>query len=119
MNYQINEINSKKYIEVMSMSNSLNSENDILDLIALCWEHEASLLLIHYEVFSADLFNLKTKVAGGIIQKLINYNIKSAALIPEEIMSKGRFREMALETNKGHHFRMYENKEEAVTWLVG
>lgn len=118
MNYHVKEDYNKKYIEVVSMSNSLNNENDILDLISLCWEHEANLLLIHYEVFSEDFFNLKTKVAGNIIQKLINYNIKSAALIPEEIMNKGRFREMALETNKGNHFRMYESKDEAETWLL-
>lgn len=118
MDYQIREINNKKYIEVMNTMNSLNSENDILDLIALCWEHEAHLLIIHYEVFSEDFFNLKTKVAGNIIQKLINYNIRTAALIPEEIMSKGRFREMALEMNKGNHFRMYEGKDKAETWLL-
>ncbi|NLX61618.1 MAG: hypothetical protein GXZ06_03730 [Tissierellia bacterium] len=33
-------------------------------------------------------------------------------------MGKGRFKEMALETNKGNHFRIYNNKEEAEKWLL-
>jgi DNA-binding PadR family transcriptional regulator len=118
MNYQIKEIENKKYIELYSSNNPLSTENDALDLLALCWEHEAYLLMIHYSALSEDFFDLKTRAAGNIIQKFINYNIKTTAVIPEEIMEKGRFREMALETNKGNHFRMYDNQEEAEKWLL-
>lgn len=36
----------------------------------------------------------------------------------EETIQKGRFKEMAMETNKGNHFRLYESKEEAEKWLL-
>lgn len=118
MRYEIIEIDNKKYIELISTTEPLTTENDALDLIALCWEHETTALLIHYATLSEDFFKLKTKVAGNIIQKFINYGIKAATIVPLETIQKGRFKEMALETNKGNHFRLYESKDEAVKWLV-
>lgn len=46
MNYQIREIENKKYIELISTTENLSTENDALDLIALCWEHDLSLIHI-------------------------------------------------------------------------
>lgn len=118
MNYQIREIDNKKYIELISTTEPLSKDADALDLVALCGEHETNLLMIHYAALSQDFFNLKTKLAGNIIQKFVNYGIKVASVIPQEIIQKGRFREMSVEINKGNHFRMYENKDEAERWLL-
>ncbi|SHE14107.1 poly-beta-hydroxybutyrate-responsive repressor [Chlamydia abortus] len=118
MNYQIREIENKKYIELISTAEPLGTENDALDLIALCWEHGINALMIHYTALSEDFFKLKTKSAGNIIQKFINYGIKAAAIIPQETIQKGRFKKMAMETNKGNHFRLYESIEEAEKWLL-
>ncbi|RED59398.1 DUF4180 domain-containing protein [Cohnella lupini] len=118
MNYQIREIESKKYIEFISATEPLSTENDALDLVALCWEHETTALMIHYTALSEDFFKLKTKLAGDMIQKFTNYGIKVAAIIPQETSQKGRFKEMATETNKGNHFRLYVSKEEAEEWLL-
>lgn len=118
MNYEIREIENKKYIELISTTNLLSTENDALDLISLCWEHEANFVMIHYAALSEDFFKLKTRVAGNIIQKFINYGIRAVAIIPQEIIQKGRFKEMAMETNKGTHFRMYGSKEDAEKWLM-
>lgn len=118
MNYEIREIDNKKYIEVISTTNPLSTENDALDIISLCWEHDTQFIMIHYAALSEDFFKLKTKVAGNILQKFINYGMKAVAIIPKETTEKGRFREMALETNKGSHFRMYDNKKEAEEWLL-
>lgn len=118
MNYQVREKDNKKYIELISAAEPLGTENDALDLVALCWEHETNFLMINYTALSQDFFKLKTKVAGNFIQKFINYSIKAVAIIPQETIQKGSFKEMALETNKGNHFRMYESKEEAEKWLL-
>ena len=34
------------------------------------------------------LFNLKTKVAGNMLQKLVNYHIKAVTVISREIIQK-------------------------------
>ncbi|MFC4597872.1 DUF4180 domain-containing protein [Cohnella hongkongensis] len=118
MNYQVKELPKAKYVELLSASPPLSTESEALDLIALCGEQETSLLMIRYAALSPDFFNLKTRIAGDIVQKLVNYGIKTVVLVPQAIMEKGRFREMALETNKGRHFRMYEDQEEAEGWLL-
>ena len=117
MNYQIREIENNIYIELISATEPLRTEKDALDLVALCGEHDTDFLLIHHSALSPDFFRLETKVAGDIIQKLTNYGIKAAALMPQETFQKGRFGEMSMEANKGNHFRMYESKEEAEKWF--
>jgi len=118
MNYQIQEIGSRKYIELISAAEPIRTESDALDLIALGWEQETQAIMIHGTALSEDFFKLKTKTAGDIIQKFTNYGMKVAAIIPREIMQQGRFKEMASETNNGPHFRIYDRREEAEQWLL-
>lgn len=118
MNYKVAEKENKKYIEVISSTQSLSTENDALDLVALSSEYDTGLLMIHYEALSEDFFKLKTKSAGNMIQKFVNYGIKVAVVLPAELILKGSFKQMYTETNKGNHFRMYQDKEEAEKWLL-
>ena len=118
MNYRVITIEDKKYVECISSEIKLITEQDTMDLIAVCWENDASLLMINEEVLSEDFFNLSTGVAGALLQKLVNYQIKTAAIISSELANKGRFREMALESNKGSHFRIFNTREEAESWLI-
>lgn len=118
MDYQVKQKNNQTYMEVVSAAPLLGSEQDALDLVALFSGQDTALLMIHFAAFSEDFFNLKTRVAGNFIQKLVNYGVKTVALIPDEILQKGRFREMALELNRGSHFRMYADIEEAEGWLL-
>ncbi len=118
MNYIMREKESKKYIELISTSEPLSTENHALDLVALCWEQDTHLLMMDFSALSQDFLKLKTRVAGNFIQKFINYNIKIAVIMPPEIIKESRFKEMVLETNKGNHFRIYESKAEAENWLL-
>ncbi|WP_088187163.1 DUF4180 domain-containing protein [Desulfosporosinus sp. FKA] len=118
MNYQVVNFNNKHYLELISTTTPLLTENDALELVALCGEKDTNLLMLHYAVLSEDFFRLKTKVAGNVLQKFMNYHIKAVAVIPNEISQKGKFRELAIEMNKGDHFRMYESREEAEKWLL-
>lgn len=118
MNYNVINNENVKYIEFISSETKLSTEQDALDLIAVCFENEAGLIMLHGEVLSEDFFKLGTGVAGAILQKLVNYHIATAAIIPDEITSKGRFREMTLEANKSSHFRIFSSKVEAEKWLI-
>lgn len=118
MNFQIKESNNKKYLEFIATATPLSTENDALELVALCGENNTNLLMLHNSTLSEDFFKLKTRVAGNILQKFMNYNIKAVAVIPNEIIQKGRFRELAIETNRGNHFRIYQSKDEAERWLL-
>ncbi|WP_202710438.1 DUF4180 domain-containing protein [Sporosalibacterium faouarense] len=118
LKYEVIEKNHKRYIDFMSAATPLKTEDDALELVALCGEKDTNLLMLHHNTLSEDFYKLKTKVAGNIIQKFINYNVKVAAIIPNSISQKGKFKEMALEINKSNSFRVYDNKKEAEEWLL-
>ncbi len=119
MKYEIVEKNHIKVLEVFSAEAPIRTEQDALDLIALCGEHDSSLLLLHAAVFSDDFFRLRTGLAGAVMQKFVNYGIKAAAVIPADLANRGKFKDMMLETNRGPVFRIYYNRDEAENWLVG
>lgn len=118
MNFKINENGTKKYIEVIFAESPFSTEEDAVDLVALCKENESNLLLLHSQAISEDFFKLRTGVAGQMIQKWINYHVKTAAVIPKEMVNQGRFKEMALESKKSNHFRIFETRDDAENWLL-
>ena len=106
----------KIYIEV-DKEYIISSEQDALDLAAICWENKTDLLLLHYENFTPGFLDLKTRLAGAVLQKFIQYGIKVTAIIPPE-KNTGKFREMVIESNRGTHFRVFSTEEEAKDWLL-
>ena len=118
MNYKIIENGNQKYIELISAQSPLSTEQDAVDLVALSIEHNTNLLMIHNEALSEDFFKLRTGVAGGMLQKFVNYHIRTVAIIPNQLASKGRFKEMVLEANKSNNFRVVGSREDAETWLL-
>ncbi|GEM44518.1 DUF4180 domain-containing protein [Deinococcus cellulosilyticus] len=119
MNHQVIEHKNQKYIEVTSSSPLLGSEQDALDLVALGMEQQTGLLLLHAEALSEDFFQLKTGVAGAMLQKFINYHMKTAVVLADQEGQHLRFREMVSEANKGQAFRVFETREAAENWLLG
>lgn len=118
MNYTIVDHGGSKYIEVLAAEPRLGTEQDAVDLVAVCMEHESRYILLHSEALSEDFFKLRTGVAGHMIQKWINYRVKAAAVAPKALIHQGRFKEMALEANKSHHFGVFESREDAESWLL-
>lgn len=118
MNYQIVEGNNKKLVELINADSPLGTENDALELVAICGENETNLLLIHHRALSEDFFRLKTGAAGRILQKFINYHLKTAFVVPDEISQKGKFKELAAEASAGSSFRIFASREEAANWLL-
>ncbi|OPX89285.1 MAG: hypothetical protein A4E52_01050 [Pelotomaculum sp. PtaB.Bin013] len=43
---------------------------------------------------------------------------KTAVIIPEQFVIKGKLRDMISETNKGNHFRIFKTREDAEIWLT-
>ncbi|TDL57157.1 DUF4180 domain-containing protein [Paenibacillus dendritiformis] len=118
MNYKIVENGTKKYIELISSPTPLNTEQDAVDLVALCREHDIDFLMLHGEALSEDFFNLRTGVAGRMMQKFITYSVKTAVVIPDPSVNKGRFKEMVTESNRSNQFGVFESREDAESWLI-
>lgn len=118
MNYHIVEAKNKKYMECTNAEKKLQTEQDALDLIAAGMENDTGRLMLHEAALSPDFFNLKTGLAGAVLQKFMNYRMKTAAVVTDGQKIKGRFKELLVETNKGKDFRVFTNKAEAEDWLL-
>lgn len=114
MNYKIVE-KINRYIEVKS---PITCESDVLDIIGLCISNDVQLLILIDEAFTEEFINLKSGLAGIVLQKFMNYNIKVSAIIEDKNKIDGRFAELIYELNKANNFRVFNNIEDAETWIL-
>ena len=119
MEYQLVTKNSQAYVECLPGDGRLESEADALDLVAACGEHGTNLLMLHAENLTDDFYRLQSGLAGQVLLKFSNYRLRVAAVLTPELVNQGRFREMALETNRGNQFRIFYDRSSAEHWLVG
>jgi len=118
MEFKVIEKTEGKYIQCMAAKTPLGTEQDALDLVAICVENDTNRLLIHAAALAEDFFKLKTGVAGQMLQKFANYHLKTAVIISDELVIKGKFKEMLAESNQGNSFRVFNSITEAENWLL-
>lgn len=116
--YNVVTLGTGRYLEIVNAQTPLETERQALDLMSLCVENGTNLLMIHASAISESFFRLSTGVAGGILQKMINYHITTTFVLNENIVLPKRFQEMMLEANKGVQYRFYNTKHEAEEWLL-
>lgn len=115
MNYKIVEKTNRKYIEIKE---PFTCEADVVDFISICISNNINLLLLREEIFTEDFINLRTGLAGIVLQKFINYHIKVSAVIEDRNKIQGRFEELVSELNKSINFRVFNNITEAEDWIL-
>jgi PadR family transcriptional regulator, regulatory protein AphA len=120
MNTQEITHNGVTILEVLPDEARLSTEQDALDLVGECGGLGTNRLLIHAGALNDDFYDLRTGLAGAAMLKWTNYRIITAAVIPPEIASQGRFGEMALEANRRRNsdFKVFTTREEALDWLA-
>ncbi len=118
MDMIVMEKNGRKYVEGAPGKVFISSERDALDFAGFCGNNQAPRILLDSENLSDDFFDLKTRLAGDVLQKFINYRIRLAVVIPSSKIGDGRFSEMVREANRGNDFRVFQDKEKAIDWLV-
>jgi len=106
-----------KFIEAVGDKTLIEDEKDVVDLIGVCAEFHADRIMLHGEILSNRFFDLKSGQAGMILQKLVNYQIKTAAVLSRDQIL-GKFGEFVVETNRGHHFRVFFERRQAESWLL-
>ncbi|MDQ0416669.1 DNA-binding PadR family transcriptional regulator [Croceifilum oryzae] len=116
-NYQLIAENNKKFILLSPTGRSIPTEQDALNIVAICAANGTNLLLIHGDFLSDDFIKLRTDLAGNILQKFSNYNIKVATILSKHKVNN-HFKELVTEYNKGNAFRVFDNAEEAKGWLL-
>lgn len=80
MKIEINHIKGVKIAEVLSDNILINEVQDALDLMAESNYMGAWKIIINEKNLSPDFFDLKSGLAGDILQKFSNYNVQLAII---------------------------------------
>ncbi|MBN1272390.1 MAG: DUF4180 domain-containing protein [Candidatus Aminicenantes bacterium] len=109
--------NGKTYLEGTPGNIIVSSERDIVDLFGLSYEHDTNRFLFYESNFPADLFNLKTGLAGAVFQKIAVYHARAAVVLDSGEKKNKRFEEFMYECNKQNQVRFFTDTDAAVEWL--
>ena len=117
MNIEIHTINDTRIAEVISDEHMITSLEDATDLIGNLYYQEADKVILHEKAIAPAFFDLKNKLAGGILQKFSNYRMRLAI-----VGDFGRYPGKALgdfirESNKGGQINFVSSRAEAISAL--
>ncbi len=83
----------------------LSSGRDANDLISSAREHDAAVVALPLARFGDDFLELRTRVAGEFVQKLVTYRVHVAIVgdITVQISGRRAPRDFVSEANRGRH----------------
>ncbi|WP_095206135.1 DUF4180 domain-containing protein [Paenibacillus sp. O199] len=114
----IDQQGSSKVAIIESNDVVINNVQDALDLMAsVNYTDDAHKILIDKSNLTEDFFELKTKLAGDILQKYVNYQVKLAIVGDFDGYNSKSLRDFIYECNHGKHVLFLKNKEEALQAL--
>lgn len=111
------QIDQGEYIICLPGSGIISSGQDMLDLLAYCYDMEKSRLVVHATDLHPDFFDLKTGLLGEIFLKLSNYQVKTAFIVEFTKITSERFHELIYEHRRSHEIRFFEDLSGAEEWL--
>jgi hypothetical protein len=103
--------------EILAGSEMINSTEDILDTMADAGYNGSTGLIIHSESLNRDFFDLKTRIAGEILQKFSNYRMKLAIIGDFSDIKSKSLRDFIRESNKGGVINFVASLEDAIERL--
>lgn len=114
MNLSTLEVGREKVAEVVTEGLVVASVQDALDLLATAhYEQGATCLLLEQNHLPSEFFDLRTGLAGEILQKYTNYGMKLVIVGDfDEVPSKS-LRAFILESNRGKQVAFVSSREEA------
>lgn len=118
MNVEIDNNQSSQIAIINDKEIILSSVQDALDLMAtISYEYGCYKIIIHKSAIIDDFFDLKTGLAGEILQKYINYGVKIAIIGDFSEVSKKSLRDFIYESNNGNDIFFLGNMPQALDIL--
>ena len=113
MKLDIIEVSGYKIAEVVSADVVVNTTRDALDLMATAQYGGADCLILCERHLPAEFFDLKTGLAGEILQKYANYRMK-LVIIGEFAFKSESLKAFMLESNRGRQVAFVPDRETAL-----
>ncbi len=100
--------------EVTANNIIISEVQDALDIMADCSYQGAEKIIFYEKNLHPDFFDLKTKLAGDILQKFSNYRMCMAIIGDFSKYTSKSLRDFIYESNKGGRIKFVSSLEEAL-----
>lgn len=117
MKIDIFQIKDQHIAEVKDSGILINNLDDGLQIMVDCAAQEAYKAILYQENISADFFELKTKLAGDILQKYTQYDFDIAIVGDFSVYNSKSLNDFIYESNKGRKINFVATRDEAITKL--
>jgi hypothetical protein len=111
MEYVMHETRRGDVAEVTSITGTLGGPQDFLELVA---NVPARAFVIPRNLLDEKFFDLKTGVAGEILQKVSNYRLKLAIVGDFGQVASKSLKDFISESNRGNQVIFVDSREEAL-----
>jgi hypothetical protein len=89
-----------------------------LDIVAtVSFEVGCNRIILNKSVIGEDFFDLRTRLAGEILQKFINYKVKIAIVGDFSVYSSKSLKDFIYESNKGKDIFFLSSEKQAIEKL--
>ena len=117
MDIILHETAAGKIAEIISDEIIIKDTDDALDLMAESRYLDAGKMIIRENQITPSFFDLKTRLAGDILQKFSNYRMQLALIGNFSKYKSKSFQDFIRECNKGNRIFFLENQKAAITKL--
>lgn len=117
MQIKIHEIQNTHIAEVISDGIIIGNIEDGTDLLGNLYYQDFGCVILHEKNITTDFFDLKTKIAGEILQKFSNYRVRLAIVGDFDKYDSKSLRDFIFESNNGRMVNFTATVDEAILKL--
>jgi hypothetical protein len=117
MEIEIIEINRKNIAVLKSLGVLIQETQDALDLMAESGYLNSHKIIVKEDQVTPEFFDLKTGIAGEILQKFSTYNVQLAIIGDFTKFNSKSLRDFIFESNKYGRINFVSSFEEAIEKL--
>lgn len=118
MNIESHDINNIRIAEVITDEVVVKTAEDGLDLLGNVYYQGYDGLILHQKNVTPDFFDLKTGLAGEVLQKFAQYRMRLAIVGDFSQVTSKSLADFIYESNQGRHVNFVGTAAEAVARLA-
>lgn len=117
MTIETHHVKGNKIAEVLATDRVINSIEDGLHLLGELYYQDFDKIIIHEKNITPEFFDLKSGIAGEILQKFSNYRVQLAIIGDFSKHSSKSIQDFIYESNKGRQISFVGSLLEAIRIL--
>jgi len=117
MQFNVHTRGSLYIAELAASEQVIGTLDDATDVMGEAYHAGAEALILHQHQLHPDFFELKTRLAGEILQKFSNYRMKLAIVGDFSDVKSKSLHDFIYESNEGRLIRFVESVEAAIEKL--